>query len=113
MPDPFSFCHRRFPRFLTRSLVQVTPRGERRSLSGVLCDLSEEGCGLRLDEYLGPGTPLEIRCNISGLALCLRGDIVWSDALGGLFHGVAITGFASKADALFHSQYLNRLARKA
>ncbi len=113
MHESSALQHRRYPRFVTRHPVQATTQDGRLTLPGLLCDLSQEGCGLRLDGRLGPGTPVEVRCDISGLSLCLRGEIVWADPPGGLHHGVAITGFASEADARFHRQYLERLESEA
>ncbi len=113
MHEAAGFQHRRFPRFATEDHVQATTQDGRLSLSGHLCDLSQEGCGLRLNGHLWPGTPIEVRCDISGLSLCLRGKIVWADPPGGLRHGVAITGFPSEADARFHRQYLDRLENEA
>ncbi len=111
MGETSGLDHRRFPRFLTRHPVEATTRDRSLRLRGILCELSQEGCRLQLDGYIPPGTPIEVRCNISGLALRLRGETAWADTLGGLVHGVAITGFVSEADAVFHRLYVNRLAR--
>jgi hypothetical protein len=78
---------------------------------GVLRDLSAGGCGLHLDRHIPPGTKIEVRCDISGLGLKIRGQVVWTEAAaGGVLHGVVLTGFASEEDALFHGLYLKRLA---
>ncbi len=49
---------------------------------------------------LAPGLPIEVRCDIQGLALGLLGETVWADGPGGGFHGVVITGFPSGEGAL-------------
>jgi hypothetical protein len=104
---------RRFPRFPTQHPVEGTTGDRRLGFRGILWDLSQEGCRFQLDSLLPRGTRLEARCNISGLALRLRGETVWGKATaGGFLHGVAIAGFASEADAVFHRLYIDRLARE-
>ncbi len=112
MGEESGFRHRRFPRYLTRDPAEVTARERQLRLSGILCDLSQEGCRLQLDGYLPPRTSVEVRCTISGDALHFRGETVWVNALGGLLHGVSIHSFVSEADAALHRLYLDRLARK-
>ncbi len=101
---------RRFPRFLLRHRVQVRTREGGLCLPGYLCDLSQEGCRLRLDGELAPGVPIEAHCDIRGQILDLRGETVWSEGPPGGVHGVAITGFASEVDAFFHRLYVKHLA---
>ncbi len=113
MDEGSSLQQRRFTRFPTQHPVQGTTGDLRLGFRGILWDLSQEGCRFQLDSLLPRGTPLEARCNISGLALRLRGEAVWGEATaGGFLHGVAITGFASEADAVFHRLYIDRLARE-
>ncbi len=112
MHESFGLHHRRFPRFNTEHRVEVAPGNGGLHLSGLLYNLSQEGCCLRLDRQVPPGTPIEVRCYINGPALRLLGKVVWLDALGWLRHGVAIRGFSSEADTLFHRWYLHRLARE-
>ncbi len=111
MDEASGLNRRRFPRFPVRHPVDGSTGVGRLPFRGMLRDLSQEGCRLELDGSLPPGTPIDVRCNINGLGLRLHGETAWVDAPGGLLHGVAITGFASAADALFHRLYLERLAR--
>jgi predicted ThiF/HesA family dinucleotide-utilizing enzyme len=61
-----------------------------------------------------PGTQIEVLCDIIGLGLRLRGEVVWSEvAAGGVLHGVVVNGFASEQDALIHRLHVARLARHA
>jgi hypothetical protein len=94
---------RRSPRHPTRHPVDGTCQDHRIGFRGILHNLSAEGCGLHLDRPLPLGVPLEFRCHINGIGLGLTGRVVWSQAaLGGILHGVALTGYHSDQDALFH-----------
>jgi hypothetical protein len=84
----------------------------RLSLEGDLRDLSVGGCCLHLNRRIPLGAPVEIRCDISGIGVRIRGEVVWAEETAtGAFHGVALTGFESEEDALFHRLYVQRLAR--
>lgn len=104
---------RESPRYLARHPVQgTTPDG--RQFQGYVCDMSMRGIRLQLGVQLLPNTPVTARCNIGGIGLRMRGQIVWAKPVGGgTLHGVAVTGFASDEDALFHRLYLARLSRQA
>ena len=104
---------RRDLRYFARLRVEgVSPDG-RLETRGILRDLSAGGCVLHLDRHIPRGTAIEVRCDISGIGLAIRGTVVWSEAAaGGVLHGVVVTGFASEADALFHRLYVERLARR-
>lgn len=101
---------RRDPRFRTQHRVEgEVPEGE---IRGRLRDLSVGGCCLTLDRRIPLGTSIDIRCNISGIGLRIRGQVVWAEeTTTGVFHGVTLTGFDSDEDALFHRLYLQRLSR--
>jgi hypothetical protein len=113
MDEGSSLRQRRFARFHTQHPVEGTTRDRCLSFRGSLWDLSQEGCRFQFDSLLPQGTALEARCNISGLALRLEEETVWGEAMaGGFLHGVAITGFTSEADAVFHRLYIDHLARE-
>jgi len=100
---------RRAPRYPVRYPLDGSSGDRRTGFRGTLCNLSAEGCGLHLDRPLPPGTSLEFRCDINGIGLGLSGQVVWSRAaLGGILHGVALTGHHSDQDALFHRLLLGR-----
>lgn len=104
---------RRSPRYPTQHPVEGSSRDRRIEFRGTLHSLSADGCGLHLDRPVPLGTPLELRCNISGIGLAVQGHPVWSRAaLGGIRHGVVLTGYASDQDHLFHRVYLGLLARR-
>lgn len=66
-----------------------------------------EGCQSNLDTRAPPGTAIEARCDISGVGLGIRGEVVWAESTaGGVLHGVAVTGHASPEDALFYRLYV-------
>ena len=105
---------RREARYPTRHRVEGVSLDGRLETGGVLRDLSSGGCALHLDRHIPPGTQIEVLCDINGLGLRLRGEVVWSEAAaGGVLHGVVVTGFASEQDALIHRLYVARLARHA
>ncbi|MBI4537753.1 MAG: PilZ domain-containing protein [candidate division NC10 bacterium] len=105
---------RRSPRFAIRHPVEGTSQDGRIGFRGILHSLSATGCGLHLDRPLSVGAPIEFRCNVNGIGLAIRGRTVWTTAaLGGILHGVDVTGFASDQDALFHRLYLNLLSRRS
>lgn len=103
---------RREPRFRAQHRVEgEVPDGEV-EIQGRLRDLSVGGCCLTLDRRIPLGTSIDIRCNISGIGLRIRGEVVWAEeTTAGVLHGVALTGFDSDEDALFHRLYLQRLSR--
>ena len=104
---------RREPRYPTRHRVEGTSQDGRLETRGILRDLSAGGCALHLDRHIPRGTKIEAVCDIGGLGLRLRGEVVWTEAAaGGVLHGVACTGGVSEADALFHDLYIKRLARQ-
>jgi hypothetical protein len=85
----------------------------RLGVRGNLRDLSVGGCCLNLEQRLPPGTLIEIRCDINGIGLRIRGRVVWAEAMAaGAFHGIALTGYESEEDALFHRLYIERLGRR-
>jgi len=103
----------REPRYPTRHRVEGASLDGRLETQGVLRDLSAGGCALHLDRHIPPGTKIEAVCDISGLGLKIRGEVVWAEAAAeGVLHGVVLTGFASEEDALFHGLYVKRLARQ-
>ena len=104
---------RQSPRYFARHRVAgTTPDG--RQFEGYVCDLSARGIRLQLGVQLLPNTPVTALCDIGGIGLRMRGQIVWAKPVGGgVLHGVAVTGFASDEDALFHQVYLARLSRQA
>jgi hypothetical protein len=112
MTDPSNSNRRRSPRYIVRHQVEGTSRNSHTGFRGLVHNLSAEGCGLHLDRPLPLDVPLEFRCNINGIALAVRGKAVWARAaLGGILHGISLTGYASDQDALFHKVYLNHLAQ--
>lgn len=103
---------RRLPRYPTRHWVEGESLDPPGSIRGILCDLSADGCRLRLDVSIPPSTTIETKSNISGIGLQLHGKVVWIDQTGqGVLHGIRLTGFGSEEDALFHRLYVRRLAR--
>jgi len=103
---------RREPRYPTRHRVEGESLDRRIGVRGILRDLSVGGCCLNLDRRIPLRTPIEIRCDISGLGLRIRGKVVWVEETGtGVFHGITLTGYVSEEDALFHRLYVGRLAR--
>ena len=109
-PEP---SRRGSPRYPTRYPVDGASLDPPAEFRGILCDLSVNGCQLHLDRRIPPGTAIEARCNIEGLGLRIRGEVVWGEAVtGGFLHGVVITGPASEEDALFHRLYIERRARR-
>lgn len=111
--DTSGLGSRRLPRYATRHPVEGASLDGRVQFRGTLRELSAEGCQLQLDWEVPPGTSIQARCDISGIALRFRGETVWAKATShGVFHGVQVTGFASEADALFHRLYVGRLARR-
>ena len=105
---------RQSPRYSIRHQVEGTSQDRRIGFRGILHNLSATGCGLHLDRPLPLGSSIEFRCNINGIGLAVRGSTVWATAaLGGILHGVAVTGYGSDQDALFHRLYLNHLARRS
>ena len=118
MSTDFGNERRRHPRYPIQQPVEGATQGALDVFWGVVRDISGEGCGLFLDTHVPPGTPVEVRCNINGIALRLRGQVVWSKPKAegiseGALHGIHLTGFASEEDALFHRVYLARLSRRA
>ncbi len=112
MTSPGDLERRVAPRYPTRHQVDGASLDHRLRFRGILHNLSATGCGLHLDRPLPLETPIEFRCNISGIGLAVRGRTVWTAAaLGGILHGVAVTGYVSEEDALFHRLYLGHLAR--
>jgi hypothetical protein len=101
-------------RYAIRHPVEGSSQDRRIAFRGVIHNLSATGCGLHLDRPLPVGAAIKFRCDINGIGLVVRGRTVWTaPALGGILHGVAVTGHASDHDALFHTLCLNRLARRA
>lgn len=77
---------------------------------GILCDLSARGRGLHLDGDIPPGTIIEVRCDVSGIGLKLRGKVVWAKPVAvGVLHGVGFTDPVSEEDALFLPLYVARV----
>ncbi len=112
MANPSGDDRRRLPRYPTRHWFEGESLNPPRSIRGILCDLSADGFRLHLDVTIPPSTPIETKCNISGIGLQLRGKVVWTDQTGqGILHGIMLTGFGSDEDALFHRLYIRRLAR--
>lgn len=104
---------RSVPRYPTRHRVEGVAVDPQIGFRGILCDLSAGGCNLHLDTRMPPGTVIEARCDISGIGLRIRGKVVWAEAaIGGVLHGVLLTGPTSEGDALFHRLYVSRLARQ-
>ncbi len=102
---------RRSPRYSTDHAIEGASRDQQIDFRGTLCDLSAEGCRLHLDTHVPPGTPIQVRCDISGICLQICGEIVWTrPAAGGILHGVLVTGFPSEEDAEFQGLYVRRLA---
>ncbi len=80
---------------------------------GLLHDLSATGCQLLLDTRLPPGDTIELQCDIAGIGVWLRGEVVWSSPTGqGFNHGVVLTGFGSQGDSLFYRLYIRRIASR-
>ncbi len=105
---------RQSSRYPTRHQVEGASLDRRISFRGILHNLSATGCGLHLDRPLPVDTSIEFRCNVNGIGLAVRGRTVWTAAaLGGILHGVLVTGYGSDQDALFHRLYLNHLARRS
>jgi len=105
---------RRSLRYAIRHQVEGASQDRRIGFRGILHNLSASGCGLHLDRPLPLGTSIEFRCNINGIGLAVRGRTVWTAAaLGGILHGVVVSGYGSDQDALFHRLYLNHLARRS
>ena len=105
---------RREPRYRTRHRVEGESQDRQNGIQGTLRDLSMGGCCLTLDRRIPTGTAIEIRCDIEGIGLRIRGKVVWAEETGtGVFHGIALTGYVSEEDALFHRLYVGRLARHA
>jgi|GEM_PF-1105208 hypothetical protein len=105
---------RQFPRYPTRHRVEAEPLDGGIAFRGTLQDLSAAGCCLRLDRPVSLGTQIELRCDIGGLGLRIRGRVVWAEeTAAGVFHGIALAGYESEEDALFHRLYLGRLAHQA
>jgi hypothetical protein len=104
---------RRSPRFSTDHAIEGASQDQQIGFRGTLCDLSAEGCRLRLDTHIPRGTPIQVRCDISGIGLQIYGEIVWAKpTTGGTLHGVLVTGFPSEEDAQFQRLYVRRLARR-
>ena len=105
---------RRSPRYPIRLRVQEETLDGRISARGVLGDLSETGCALHLNSYIPPGTMIEAKYDVNGIALRVTGKVVWAEETGrGVFQGISFAEFASEEDALFHRLYIKRLARQA
>lgn len=105
--------HRREARYPTRHRVEGEPLDGGVAFRGTLQDLSAAGCCLRLDGHVSLGTQIELRCDISGLGLRISGRVVWAEeTAAGVFHGIALAGYESDEDALFHRLYVGRLARR-
>lgn len=105
---------RQFARYSTRHRVEGESLDSGIAFQGTLQDFSVAGCCLHVDRPLPPGTRIELRCDISGLGLRIRGRVVWAEeTAAGVSHGIALTGHESDQDALFHRLYLGRLARQA
>lgn len=67
---------RQFPRYPTRHRVEAESLDGGVVFRGTLQDFSAAGCCLRLDRHLPLGTQIELRCDISGLGLRIRGRVV-------------------------------------
>ena len=105
---------RQFPRYPTRHRVEGESLDSGIAFRGTLQDFSAAGCRLCLDRHLPLGARIELRSDISGLGLRLRGEVVWAEeTAAGVFHGIALAGPESDEDALFHRLYVGRLARRA
>ncbi len=112
--DQSDLDRRREARYRTRHWVDGESLDREIDIQGILHDLSVGGCCLNPDQPIPLRTPIEVRCDISGIGLRIRGEVVWAEETGtGVYHGIALTGYESEEDAPFHRLYIQRLARQA
>jgi len=105
---------RRFaPRYPASHLAEGSSPDGQIKFQGLLRDFSATGCRLRLDSPLPLRTAIEVQCDIAGVGLWLRGEVVWATSTAdGVHHGIVLTGFGSQGDALFYRLFIRRLAAR-